>query len=179
MSLLCLWHAIHQLGRQVIYTIVRIITPEDLEWYLEDCLSLKQKYPDVLAGSYKLRRQRMKAKSLTAFDIVGPEEVAYPLIHYINPLLAFREKCNSIGVDLPFLFHAGETLGDGGFVSFCFLQSLYYDQETASIRIYMTPFFSEQSALATRSHWSNIPLSCGCVGNDRSAVKFVRLGELH
>jgi hypothetical protein len=120
MSLLCLCHAIHQLGRQVIYTIVRIITPEDLEWYLEDCLSLKQKYPDVLAGSYKLRRQRMKAKSLTAFDVVGPEEVAYPLIHYINPLLAFREKCNSIGVDLPFLFHAGETLGDGGFVSFCF-----------------------------------------------------------
>jgi adenosine deaminase CECR1 len=55
--LLCLCHAAHQLGRQVIYTIVRMITPEDLEWYLEDCLSLKQKYPDVLAGPYRLRRQ--------------------------------------------------------------------------------------------------------------------------
>jgi adenosine deaminase CECR1 len=36
-----------------------------------------------------------------------------PLIDYIKPLLAFREKCDSLGVDIPFLFHAGETLGDG------------------------------------------------------------------
>jgi hypothetical protein len=42
----------------------------------------------------------------------------HPLIYYIHPLLAFREKCDSMGVDLPFLFHAGETLGDGEFDPF-------------------------------------------------------------
>ncbi|PVG02591.1 adenosine deaminase-related growth [Serendipita vermifera] len=92
-------------GAKIIYTIIRVMTPQELEWYLEDCLNLKQKYPSVLAG----------------FDIVGPEDTTNPLIYYLEPLLAFRSKCDSLGVDLPFLFHAGETLGDGNSVD----QNLY------------------------------------------------------
>jgi adenosine deaminase CECR1 len=57
----------------------------------------------------------------TGFDIVGPEDKLNPLIFYLEPLLAFRKKCESLNIDLPFLFHAGETLGDGDSVD----QNLY------------------------------------------------------
>ncbi|KAG8786706.1 hypothetical protein FRC16_001648 [Serendipita sp. 398] len=93
------------LGAKLIYTIVRVISKEDLEWYLDDCLSLKQKFPAILAG----------------FDIVGPEDTCKPLIDYLEPLIAFRRKCEQMGFDFPFLFHAGETLGDGNSVD----QNLY------------------------------------------------------
>lgn len=36
-----------------------------------------------------------------------------PLIKYLEPLLKFRERQKEEGVDIPFIFHAGETLGDG------------------------------------------------------------------
>lgn len=39
-------------GPQLIYTIVRIINNEELQWYLSDCLSLKTKFPDILAGAF-------------------------------------------------------------------------------------------------------------------------------
>ena len=55
------------------------------------------------------------------FDIVGPEDKMNPLIFYLEPLLAFRKKCESLNIDIPFLFHAGETLGDGDSVD----QNLY------------------------------------------------------
>ncbi|KIM25983.1 hypothetical protein M408DRAFT_314007 [Serendipita vermifera MAFF 305830] len=84
-------------GAKIIYTFVRIISVEELEWYLEDCLALKKKYPQLIAG----------------FDVVGPEDVMHPLIYYLEPLIKFRNKCEALGIDLPFLFHAGETLGDG------------------------------------------------------------------
>ncbi|KAG8801906.1 hypothetical protein FRC17_006529, partial [Serendipita sp. 399] len=93
------------IGAKLIYTIIRVISSEELEWYLDDCLSLKQKFPTILAG----------------FDIVGSEDTGKPLIDYLEPLLAFRRKCEQSGVDLPFLFHAGETLGDGNSVD----QNLY------------------------------------------------------
>jgi len=36
---------------KVIYTTVKVITPEELEWYTEDCLALKKEFPDLIAGS--------------------------------------------------------------------------------------------------------------------------------
>jgi len=47
------------------------------------------------------------------FDLVGAEDKLNPLIYYIEPLLRFRERQKEEGVDIPFIFHAGETLGDG------------------------------------------------------------------
>jgi adenosine deaminase CECR1 len=44
---------------------------------------------------------------------VGNENELKPLIDYIEPLLLFRERQKVEGVDIPFIFHAGETLGDG------------------------------------------------------------------
>ena len=47
------------------------------------------------------------------FDLVGAEDSLKPLIYYAEHLLRFRERQQEEGVDIPFIFHAGETLGDG------------------------------------------------------------------
>ena len=35
---------------KVIYTCLRFITPEELEWYMDDCIELKKAFPDYIAG---------------------------------------------------------------------------------------------------------------------------------
>ncbi|KZP15049.1 Metallo-dependent hydrolase [Athelia psychrophila] len=85
------------IGAKIIYTTLRFITPAELEWYTADCLALKREFPHLIAG----------------FDLVGDENLFKPLIDYIGPLLQFRADCKEAGLEIPFLFHAGETLGDG------------------------------------------------------------------
>ena len=36
-----------------------------------------------------------------------------PLIDYIEPLTKFAQRVKELDLDLPFIFHAGETIGDG------------------------------------------------------------------
>ncbi|KAJ8473573.1 hypothetical protein ONZ45_g16248 [Pleurotus djamor] len=85
------------IGAKIIYSTIRFITPDDLDWYTEDCIALKKEFPHLIAG----------------FDLVGNENQLIPLIKYIDPLLRFRKRQAEEGVDIPFLFHAGETFGDG------------------------------------------------------------------
>ncbi|KZT26489.1 Metallo-dependent hydrolase [Neolentinus lepideus HHB14362 ss-1] len=85
------------LGARIIYTTIRRYTPDEMEWYLEECLALKQEFPDIIAG----------------FDLVGHEDSLHPLIYYIPQLLRFQERQKELGIHVPFIFHAGETLGDG------------------------------------------------------------------
>ncbi|KAI0945708.1 hypothetical protein AcW1_001866 [Taiwanofungus camphoratus] len=85
------------IGSKIIYTTLRHITPEELEWYLEDCLALKREFPHLVAG----------------FDLVGHEDSLKPLIDYVAPLTKFMERQKELGLNIPFIFHAGETLGDG------------------------------------------------------------------
>ncbi|KIJ35773.1 hypothetical protein M422DRAFT_180404 [Sphaerobolus stellatus SS14] len=87
-------------GARIIYTTLRFISKEELEWYLDDCIALKQKFPHLIAG----------------FDLVGDENVFHPLTYYLEPLLQFKERTKELGLDIPFIFHAGETLGDGDHV---------------------------------------------------------------
>lgn len=35
---------------QIIYTTIRHHSAEELNWYLEDCLQLKQEFPHLIAG---------------------------------------------------------------------------------------------------------------------------------
>ncbi|KAG6814602.1 hypothetical protein H0H92_000131 [Tricholoma furcatifolium] len=85
------------IGVRIIYSTIRFITNEELEWYLEDCIALKKEFPHLIAG----------------FDLVGNENELTPLIDYAEPLLRFKQRQKEEGVDIPFIFHAGETLGDG------------------------------------------------------------------
>jgi adenosine deaminase CECR1 len=66
-------------------------------WYTEDCIALKQEFPHLIAG----------------FDLVGPENISIPLISYLQVLLDFNARVQSLGLELPLILHAGETLGDG------------------------------------------------------------------
>ena len=83
---------------KIIYTTVRFVDNEKLRWYLEDCISLKKKFPDWIVG----------------FDLVGHEDPLLPLKVYIPELLRFQHRCAEENVEIPFVFHAGETLEDGG-----------------------------------------------------------------
>ena len=51
--------------------------------------------------------------ALVGFDLVGPEDTTKPLIDYLVPLLRFKDRQKELGLDIPFIFHAGETPGDG------------------------------------------------------------------
>ncbi|EPS97019.1 hypothetical protein FOMPIDRAFT_1129241 [Fomitopsis schrenkii] len=84
-------------GAKIIYTTIRFLSPEELEWYVEDALALKQEFPHLICG----------------FDLVGHEDSLKPLIDYIEPLTKLVRRREELGIDLPFIFHAGETLGDG------------------------------------------------------------------
>lgn len=48
------------------------------------------------------------------YDIVGEESKGYPLKQFIPEFVAFKKKCVDEKVDIPFLFHCGETLDIGG-----------------------------------------------------------------
>ncbi|KAG2020049.1 adenosine deaminase [Coprinopsis cinerea AmutBmut pab1-1] len=84
-------------GARVIYTSLRFLSPEEVEWYLEDCLALKKEFPHLIAG----------------FDLVGEENAGRPLIDFLEVFMKFEARQKEEGVSIPFIFHAGETLGDG------------------------------------------------------------------
>lgn len=64
---------------------------------MQECIAIKEAYPDLIAG----------------FDLVGQEDVGRPLADLTPELFWFKKACAQAGVDIPFFFHAGETLGDG------------------------------------------------------------------
>ncbi|CCM04405.1 uncharacterized protein FIBRA_06582 [Fibroporia radiculosa] len=84
-------------GAKIIYTTLRMDQGDNVEWYLEDCLALKKEFPHLIAG----------------FDLVGHEDSLKPLTDYIEPLTKFKARQKELGLDIPLLLHAGETLGDG------------------------------------------------------------------
>jgi adenosine deaminase CECR1 len=104
---------------KIIYSTIRFISPEELEWYTEDCIALKQEFPHLIAGGYSLacrlppQRRPPPFFFWPGFDLVGDENVLKPLVDYIQPLLRFQDRQKELGLEIPFIFHAGETLGDG------------------------------------------------------------------
>lgn len=85
------------IGSKIIYSTMRDVTLEDLEWHLEDCLALKQEFPHLVAG----------------FDLVGHEDSLNPLLDFVEPFQRFVKRQQDLGVHIPFILHAGETTGDG------------------------------------------------------------------
>ncbi|CAE7153663.1 unnamed protein product [Rhizoctonia solani] len=85
-------------GAKIIYMSARSRKKPDFIWHLENCMALKQEFPDLVAG----------------FDLMDPEDTSHPLLHHAESLLWFQDECKKRGLDIPFVFHAGETLNDGG-----------------------------------------------------------------
>ncbi|KAL2186916.1 Metallo-dependent hydrolase [Thermothelomyces heterothallicus CBS 203.75] len=86
-------------GLKVIYCTPRSFDKPKIVFALNQCIEFKKKFPEFIAG----------------FDLVGEKGNGnkYPLKHFAEELLEFRHKCKAENLDIPFLFHCGETLENG------------------------------------------------------------------
>ncbi|KAK3316287.1 hypothetical protein B0H66DRAFT_604586 [Apodospora peruviana] len=84
-------------GLKIIYCTPRSFEPEKVAASLAECLRFKKDYPGWIAG----------------FDLVGEESKGNPLKDFVPQFLEFKKNCRAEGVDIPFLFHCGETLDIG------------------------------------------------------------------
>jgi len=65
---------------------------------IQDCIKLKKEFPDLICG----------------FDLVGAEDRPNHIGYYRDELIAMIDQCKNEGIEIPFMFHAGETLLDTG-----------------------------------------------------------------
>lgn len=84
-------------GLTTIWTTLRSIETRDVIENMDQCIATKLSFPHLIAG----------------YDLVGAEDNGRPLADLLPELFWFRKQCAQEGVNLPFFFHAGETLGDG------------------------------------------------------------------
>ncbi|KAL7953864.1 hypothetical protein V8C34DRAFT_295928 [Trichoderma compactum] len=84
-------------GLKVIYCTPRSMDREKVKVALIECIEFKKKWPQWIAG----------------FDLVGEEAKGYPIKAFVPELLEFKRECAAQNLDIPFLFHCGETLDMG------------------------------------------------------------------
>ncbi|KAI9167618.1 CECR1 family adenosine deaminase [Paramyrothecium foliicola] len=84
-------------GLTIIWSGLRSWPTRNIIEDMDNCITTKMAYPHLIAG----------------YDLVGPEDLGRPLSDLLPELFWFRKQCAQEGVNLPFFFHAGETLGDG------------------------------------------------------------------
>ena len=84
-------------GLTTIWTSMRSEDTRSIIEDMDNCISTKLAFPKLIAG----------------YDLVGPEDWGRTLKDLLPELFWFRKQCAQEGVNLPFFFHAGETLGDG------------------------------------------------------------------
>jgi adenosine deaminase CECR1 len=85
-------------GVKIIYCAPRSIPKPMMQREIDDCIRLKQQFPDLVCG----------------FDLVGAEDRPNHIGFYRDQLLAMQATCDRLGIEIPFLFHAGESLLDMG-----------------------------------------------------------------
>ncbi|KAJ8132417.1 hypothetical protein O1611_g1212 [Lasiodiplodia mahajangana] len=85
-------------GMKVIYCTPRSFNREAVRKALDECVLMKKKWPNYIAG----------------FDLVGEEAFAkpHPLEYFEEDFQKFRRRCRDENIDIPFLFHCGETPDD-------------------------------------------------------------------
>ncbi|KAG8418111.1 hypothetical protein J3458_005550 [Metarhizium acridum] len=84
-------------GLTTIWTTLRSVDTRPLIENMDHCITTKMEFPHLIAG----------------YDLVGPEDLGKPLVDVLPELFWFRKQCAQEGINIPFFFHAGETLGDG------------------------------------------------------------------
>ncbi|KAL8318570.1 hypothetical protein RB597_005722 [Gaeumannomyces tritici] len=86
-------------GIKVIYCTPRSFPDHLIKDSLDECLELK--------------RSAEIGHMIAGFDLVGQENAGRPLRDHVENLLQFQADCKMKGVEIPFLFHCGETLEMG------------------------------------------------------------------
>ncbi|KAF3761440.1 Metallo-dependent hydrolase [Cryphonectria parasitica EP155] len=84
-------------GLKIIYCCPRSYPKDKVANGLKQCLEFKKRWPQWIAG----------------FDLVGEEGKGKPLNFFIPEFLQFQNDCREAKVEIPFLFHCGETLEMG------------------------------------------------------------------
>jgi len=84
-------------GARMIWTVLRSLDNRAIIEGMKDCIDIKVDYPDMIAG----------------FDFVGHEDAGRTLSDLTPLVFWFRKQCAAEQVNIPFFFHAGETLGTG------------------------------------------------------------------
>lgn len=84
-------------GIKIIYCTPRSFANDKVKIALDECIVFKKRWPEYIAG----------------FDLVGEEGEGKPLKQFIPEFLEFQEDCREQGLEIPFLFHCGETLDMG------------------------------------------------------------------
>ncbi|KAL2814895.1 hypothetical protein BDW59DRAFT_154075 [Aspergillus cavernicola] len=84
-------------GARIIWATLRGLSNKDIGLSMKQCLLAKQEFPDLICG----------------FDLLGRETHERSLNDLLPILFWFRGRCAEEGVDIPFIFHAGQSLGDG------------------------------------------------------------------
>lgn len=63
---------------------------------LQDCINLRLTFPGLTCG----------------FELVQAEDRSNHIGFYAEQLVGFTKTCQSVGMNIPFIFHTGETLLD-------------------------------------------------------------------
>ncbi|KAM5437913.1 putative adenosine deaminase [Microsporum canis] len=84
-------------GARMIWATMRSHTNRDIVESMKECIITKLQFPELICG----------------FDLLGREDDGRPLVDMIPVLFWFKKQCAVEGVEIPFMFHAGECLGDG------------------------------------------------------------------
>lgn len=84
-------------GCRMIWTGIRVLDTRKIVEDMDQCILIKSLFPDLICG----------------YDLVGQEDAGRALKDLLPELFWFKKQCAQEGMDIPFFFHAGETLGDG------------------------------------------------------------------
>ncbi|KAF2112917.1 hypothetical protein BDV96DRAFT_496773 [Lophiotrema nucula] len=90
-------------GLKVIYCTPRSISKSRMAEEMKDCLKLALELKNAGQGNF-----------ICGFDLVGAEDRPNNIGFYSDLLVAFQKACKDLGLNIPFMFHAGETLLDTG-----------------------------------------------------------------
>ncbi|KAJ4356606.1 uncharacterized protein N0V89_004641 [Didymosphaeria variabile] len=85
-------------GLKIIYCTPRSIPEKIMEREIDDCIALKMEFKELICG----------------FDLVGAEDRPNHIGFYHKQLTRLQKECREKGIEIPFMFHAGETLLDTG-----------------------------------------------------------------
>ena len=84
-------------GMRMIWTGLKVLDTRKIIEDMDYCIATKLAFPNLISG----------------YDLVGQEDMGRPLKDLLPELFWFKKQCAQESVEIPFLFHAGECLGDG------------------------------------------------------------------